>query len=83
MDRNRDKRKREKKKLICYYIYYGILPFIIGIVIKSYIDGNIPLIVMILIFGICILITYLIMVYISKHFKKKIEEDRKKRVNRF
>ena len=80
MDLGRNKRKRENQKFICYIIYGMIIIPIIIIVIISYIDGNIPLIVMILIIGMCILISYFLLVCISKYFKKKTEEDRIKRV---
>lgn len=78
--RGKDKRKRENQRFICYIICYAIILPIIIVAIISYIDGNIPLIWMILIIGICISISYLLFVCISKYFKKKTEEDRKKRI---
>lgn len=77
---NKDKKKRSNQKFICYLIYWTIILITIIIVIKLYIDGNIPLIWMILIIGLCILISYFLLVCISKYFKKKTEEDRKKRI---
>lgn len=80
--KGKDKKKRAKHKFICYFIWFAITLPIITIVITSYIDGNIPLIWMILIIGLCILISYFLLVCISKYFKKKIEDDRKKRTYR-
>jgi len=77
--KGRDRRKRRNKKFIFYLILYTFILITISIAIISYIDGNIPLIGMILIIGLCILLSYFLLVYISKYFKKKIEEDRKKR----
>lgn len=78
--KDKDKKKRSNQKFICYLIYWTIILITIIIVIKLYIDGNIPLIWMILIIGLCILISYFLLVCISKYFKKKTEEDRKKRI---
>lgn len=80
--KGKDKRKRANQKFICYFIWFAITLPIIIIVITSYIYGNIPLIGMILIIGICILISYFLLICISKYFKKKTEDDRKKRTYR-
>ena len=77
--KDKDKKKRANQKSLIYIIYIIIIIPIITIVITLYINGNIPLIWMILIIGICTLISYLLFVCISKYFKKKTEEDRKKR----
>ena len=79
--KGKDKKKKiSNHKFICYCIWFAITLPIITIIITSYINGNIPLIWMILIIGLCIIISYFLLVCISKYFKKKTEEDKKKRI---
>ncbi len=79
----KNKRKIERYKFMSYIICSTIFTPIICVFINSYIEGNIPLIPMVLILGLCIPAFCLSLVGISKLFKWKIEKDRRKRVNRF
>jgi len=65
----------ETKRNIHFVVNCMIFPLIIYTFIKSYMDGDLPLIVMILIIIISTTIFILVITYISKHFKKKIERS--------
>ena len=73
----------ETKRKIHFIVNFMIFPLIIYNFIKLYVDGNISLIVMILIIIISTIIFILVITYISKYFRKKIERRKTMRLHGF